>query len=69
MGGKLQTSRCKLNELSYEYILFSFDDLVLLNINAEKLLNVFDCMKVNNLNYVQIKNGYRSFFDNYTYFW
>lgn len=52
-----------LYQLNYDYILFSYDDLIILNIDSKKLLGIFNSMKSNDLDYVQIKNGYRSWFN------
>jgi hypothetical protein len=46
----------------YKCVIFSFDDLVLLKPISRPILPLINLMESNNVNYLQLKNGYRSFF-------
>ena len=56
-----QTIRYLLNN-DYDYGLFSFDDLILTYPVSTSILRLTDQMHEYNIHYLQIKNGYRSFF-------
>ena len=58
-----QTIRYLLNN-DYDYGLFSFDDLILTYPVSTSILRLTDQMHEYNIHYLQIKNGYRSFFSN-----
>lgn len=63
-GESLKQTIKFLLDSNYKYVLFSFDDLILTGHLKKKVSEFIFLMKNNDVSYLQIKNGYRSWFDN-----
>jgi hypothetical protein len=63
-GASLKQTISYLLNNNYVYSLFSFDDLILTYPVKSSVLNLTYQMQEYNIHYLQIKNGYRSWFSN-----
>ena len=59
-GKSLKQTMNFLIKNDYESVLFSFDDLVLLKPIKKPIFPLIKFMEINQVNYLQLKNGYRS---------